>query len=249
MKLASENEVLGAARVVAELNSSFLGARRAGLVPSAAAVACRDEYVEAIRAFDRASGRQGEWFFSASGRRFWPFDPRPEDVHLEDIAHALSLQCRFCGNVSAFLSVGQHSVMVSRICAPYAALAGLLHDASEAYLGDVIRPIKKLLPTYEAIEDGVMRAVCVRFGLGADDEALWREVKRADNVALSTEMRDLARAGGKLTEPAEPPMDERIVESWSPEVAKRRFLERFHELSPVLPALPPTTRPAGRATH
>src|ERR1039457_118422 len=79
-----------------------------------------------------------------SGLRFWPLDPNPEKILIDDIAHALAHQCRFGGHASRFYSVAEHSVHVSRLCPPEDALWGLLHDASEAYLVDLPRPLKQL---------------------------------------------------------------------------------------------------------
>src|ERR1035441_1601867 len=89
-----------------------------------------------------------------SGVRFWPLIPNPADIRIEDIAHALSNQCRFGGHTREFYSVAEHSVRVSQLCTPENALWGLLHDASEAYLSDVTAPITELpqLEAYRAAE-------------------------------------------------------------------------------------------------
>lgn len=240
-RITSERGVLLAARRVARLNDEILAAGRFdGTLPGYLAqesrladlTAERDALLASVREYDDAhnADRRGEWFMSASGRRFWPLDPRPADVHPGDIAHGLSMLCRFCGHVRSFYSVAQHSVLVSRVVHPRAALAGLLHDASEAYLGDLIRPIKRHLPGYAAFEDAVMAAVCVRFGLDPGDEDLWREVKRGDNVLLSTEFRDVARCGARLSPPEEPPAAFGIGRCWGVRRARREFAARFREL-------------------
>ena len=77
-----------------------------------------------------------------TGKEFYPLDPNPADIDIKDIAHALSNCCRFAGHIKSFYSVAQHSVIVSELCEPENALAGLLHDASEAYLSDIARPVK-----------------------------------------------------------------------------------------------------------
>src|ERR1035441_3905993 len=121
-----------------------------------------------------------------SGMRFWPLEPDPEKVCIEDIAHALSCQCRFGGHSSKFYSVAEHSVSVSKLCAPEDALWGLLHDASEAYLVDVPRPLKELpeFAAYREAERRLQRVIVERFDLSpnqppsensADDELLWIE--------------------------------------------------------------------------
>jgi hypothetical protein len=175
--------------------------------------------------------RVGDWIQTYSGRQFWPLDPRVEDVHLEDIAHALSNVCRYTGHVREFYSVAEHSVHVSWSCEPEDALWGLLHDASEAYLADMARPVKQNMPVYVAAERLVMRAICERFGL---DPVEPPSVKVADNVLLFTEKRDL------MSECVVPwcwsvePLAY-VIEPWSPKEAKRRFLERFTELTSVAP--------------
>lgn len=111
-----------------------------------------------------------------------------EDVRLADIAHALAVINRFTGHTVAPYSVAQHSVEVSELVAPEHALWGLMHDASEAYLGDVARPLKVMLPDYKALEEHVQQTIAKAFHLS------WPippEVKEADNRALLAEKREL----------------------------------------------------------
>ncbi len=131
------------------------------------------------------------WIETASGFRFYPLRPDPADICIEDIAHALSNQCRFSGHVREFYSVAQHSILVSGLCPPEHRLWGLLHDASEAYLVDLPRPIKhqsSLGDIFREIEQGIMRAVAARFGLPWPEPP---QVKHADNALLLAEKRDL----------------------------------------------------------
>lgn len=110
------------------------------------------------------------WIQTYTGRRFPLDDVRAEHVDLRDVAHALSNQCRYAGHCRAFYSVAEHCVLLceallrdghDRLC----CLAGLLHDASEAYVVDVPRPLKGMLRDYGAIEERVQKAVAERFGL------------------------------------------------------------------------------------
>ncbi|MEO5920633.1 MAG: hypothetical protein ABIQ01_05760 [Pseudolysinimonas sp.] len=113
---------------------------------------------------------RGDWMQTFTGRKFFPLDPRPEDVDPVDIAHALSNLCRYAGHVDRFYSVAEHCVLMSlwlRDEGKSAALQleALLHDATEAYVVDMPRPLKINLPDYQAVEAGVQRAVWQRFGL------------------------------------------------------------------------------------
>lgn len=242
MKIVDETGVLRACKKIAKLNNKILEARRFDgtfsdfLVQESvhdALTSRRERLLARIADYDEIHNvdRRGEWLLTSGGHRFWPLDPRPQDIHIEDIAHGLSMLCRFCGQVKKFYSVGHHSVLVSRIVHPRAALAGLLHDASEAYLGDIIRPIKQHLDVYKKFEDATMRAVCQKFGLNWDDEELWNEVKRADNVLLATEFRDVTGLKYRVAMPEELPTTERIGRCWGTARGKREFLARFEELT------------------
>lgn len=171
--------------------------------------------------------RYGDWLQTYSGVQFWPLDPRPEEIRIEDIAHALSNQCRFSGHVSAHYSVAEHCVRVSRIVPALDALWGLLHDAAEAYLVDLPRPLKRLpgFAAYRDAESEIMVAVCSKFGLPMEPAS----VRLADAVLLATEARDLMgpRPAPWMAMPE--PLVERI-EPWGAAFAEAAFLARFIEL-------------------
>ena len=118
------------------------------------------------------------------GIRFWPLLPNPADIRIEDIAHALSNQCRFGGHAREFYSVAEHCVRVSQNCRPEDALWGLLHDASEAYLSDVPAPLKELpqFEAYRAAERSLQGTIAVRFGLSTEQP---RSVTEADRASWS----------------------------------------------------------------
>lgn len=128
--------------------------------------------------------RKGDWMQTAQGRQFWPMDPRPEEIHIDDIAHALGMQCRYGGHSLRFYSVAEHCVHVASVAPAGLELAALMHDASEAYLTDVIRPVKSSLSNYKEIESNLERCIAERFGL------TWPmppEVKRLDERILRDE--------------------------------------------------------------
>ncbi|MDI1288693.1 MAG: hypothetical protein PSX37_01920 [bacterium] len=102
---------------------------------------------------DTPTLRIGDWMNTFTGQKFYPLDPRADEVHAPDIAKALSQICRYGGHTSQHYSVAEHCVLMSLAVAPEHALFALLHDATEAYVGDMVRPLKQALPEYRAIED------------------------------------------------------------------------------------------------
>lgn len=161
---------------------------------------------------------------------YFNFDqPGWAKIEIEDIAHALSNICRFTGHSSKFYSVAQHSVAVSLVIEPRYALYGLLHDAAEAFIGDVSSPLKSLLPDYKEIEFRVEKAILSRFGLAYP---MPLEVKRADLIMLSTEQRDLLPPHDDEWEVIKnvKALSEKII-PLEPSEAKKLFLQRFYELT------------------
>lgn len=137
--------------------------------------------------------RRGNWMLSSKGRQLWPLDLQPEDIDIEEIAHALSNICRFGGHCRKFYSVAQHSLLVAD-CSPLKlAKVGLLHDATEAYIGDMVRPLKVSLSEFSSIEDAAWEAVAGAFDLPITIPA---EVKIADARVLLGEKRDLCNNDG-----------------------------------------------------
>ena len=173
--------------------------------------------------------RKGDWMQTYTGKQFWPLDPRPEEVFIADIAHALANVCRFGGHCLQFYSVAQHSIIVSEIVPYEYALWGLLHDAAEAYLGDVIKPIKSEMTQYKDAEYAVLDAILTRFGLSYPEP---KEVKTADVVALATEQRDImVEAPEKWSFGADISPMKKIITPMTPTEAESKFLERFEILS------------------
>ena len=166
---------------------------------------------------------------TVSGQYFSFITPEQSRFGIDDIAHALSHLCRFTGHTNRFYSVAQHSVLVSQTLPPELAMAGLMHDAAEAFIGDVSRPLKSLIPDYKAIERRIEAAVFSRFGLPIH---IPEEVKVADIILLATEKRDLMPAHDDLW-PVTMDVDalEETIYPVQPSVAKFMFLRRFQELS------------------
>lgn len=200
---------------------------------------------------DLAPAHRGQWMQTATGRAFFLDDPSAVDIDIRDIAQALSHLCRFGGHVNTFYSVAQHSLLVSDIAvrlyqqrggflfngpARQVALAGLLHDAAEAYVGDVVAPLKRILPDYGRIERKIADTVAARFdvghilGSGVGVSALRDAVHDADMIALATEKRDIVHPVAPfqwIELPA--PLPEPIT-PWSALRARERFLSRFFAL-------------------
>ena len=164
-----------------------------------------------------------------SGRRVSLLNPSPSQIVIGDIAHGLAHQCRFNGQTNKFYSVAQHSVLVASILPRELRLAGLLHDASEAYLGDVVQPLKDLLPEYQSLEANFCEVLGARFGVNLQHNDA---IRHADLVVLATERRDLM------------PMDtadwssiagitplSRTIKPKSPEAASAQFMEMFFMLT------------------
>ena len=180
----------------------------------------------------RAAGdknRIGNWFQTYTGKEFYIRDPRPEEINILDIAHALSNQCRFNGHCLEFYSVAQHSILVSRTCEPENALWGLLHDAAEAYCGDIVRPLKVDMPLYNDVESRLVDCVVAKFELTPELQP--EDVTKADNIALRTEKRDIISNEPRPWRIAHlKPLDEKII-CLPPFEAKAAFLQRFLELT------------------
>lgn len=169
------------------------------------------------------------WIQTYTGKAFFPLDPKAEDVDIHDIAHALAMQCRFTGHVRRFYSVAEHSLLVSFNVPRRDALWGLLHDASEAYLVDLCRPLKRysdMGARYREIESRVMAAIVERFGL-----VPWEpeSVSIADRRMLMTEKRDLLGPEPIRWTHTDEPYPFQVL-AYTPDRAEAMFLSRFEEL-------------------
>lgn len=168
------------------------------------------------------------WIQTFTGRRFTPTNPNPDAIVIQDIAHALSMQCRFSGHIKKFYSVAQHSVLVSYLCDSADALWGLLHDSSEAYLLDLPAPLKRsgFFDNFKETENILMKAICQKFNLPEKEPP---SVKAADVQMLVTEARDLMKKKRSDWIVNVNPLPFKI-EPWSPDEAEDKFMHRFFEL-------------------
>lgn len=193
--------------------------------------------------------RIGRWVQTFTGRAAWPLDLRPEDVCIDDVAHALALQCRFAGHCREPYSVAEHSVRVARVVDGHPlldagsyryrfemTLRALLHDAAEAYVVDLPRPVKldRALAGYREIEKDVDRVVvnALMTTICVHDYSIIRE---ADDILLATEARDLMAAPPMDWHLAQPPLEEKIV-PWPWDVAEAQFLDMYRKLKFALDA-------------
>lgn len=172
--------------------------------------------------------REGDWMQTFSGKQFWPLDPHIEDLDITDIAAALSKDCRYGGHTLKFYSVAEHCVLMWREarrvgCSIRDQRTTLMHDASEGYLRDIIRPIKPDLTNYKAIEDRLMRCIAERFDI---DWPIPPHIKALDErVGLSEAAQIMAppTAPWVVNFDAATPLDVRI-ECWTPDVAFAQFM-------------------------
>ncbi len=167
------------------------------------------------------------WIQTISGKRVNLPIPKMEQIDIEDIAYSLSMKCRFNGHTNKYYSVAEHSIRVSELVEPRLQLAALLHDANEAYLPDIPRPVKELLPEYKEIENLTEDAVNRKFGivLTATDRIA---IKKADNIMLATEGRDLMgdTEGWGLVEL---PLKD-IIQPMAKKQSQNKFLFEFYNL-------------------
>jgi uncharacterized protein len=189
------------------------------------------------------------WIQTYTGRAFDLLDPKPEQIDPLDIAHALSNLCRFTGHAREFYSVAQHSCLVAEItrdlwdgpqpCPAVVCLAALLHDAAEAYIGDVSTPLKRALrladggaeycaSPYDSVEAVIERAVLDRFGATDAQGKAHTLIKRADLIALATEHAQLFTGPPPRSWGLELPQPWPYkITPWAPAMAQVQFLQAF----------------------
>lgn len=175
--------------------------------------------------------RVGNWLQTFTGGKFYPMDPRAAEMRIEDVAHSLSMQCRYAGHCLQFYCVAEHSVLIERWLAARGEdqatrLKGLLHDAPETWLVDVPRPVKPSLIGYKEAEAAVWKQVCYWHGMS---DLMPDIVHEADNRILNDEraqnMGPCEDAWGYSGDPLGI-----TLEFWSPARAEAEFLAAYWSL-------------------
>jgi len=177
------------------------------------------------------------WMDTYVGYRVYLQNPEVAVISFRDIAHALGMQCRFNGHTTQFYSVAEHCVKVADVLkhrgnGARIELLGLLHDAAEAYTGDVIRGMKLLLSEMQRIEAGLMRVIYETVGVAGPDEAEETVVKAADNTMVVVEARRLMPRARLATAGVGREASE--VECWEPRRAELEWMDRYKKLTEVL---------------
>ena len=218
--------------------------RQPGLIAFSASGETRQEAYDALNRRIGKCERETRvndhcWIPTATGRRMYLQNPCPADVDIEDLAISLSREPRFRGMTRAHYSVAQHSVLVSRLLPRDLQLAGLLHDAAEAYLGDMSCPLKMVIEHYRRIERNVASAIAWRFGIPT---FCVPQIKQMDLVVLVTEIRDLKPRGlpagrhwGVARQETLPsPLNCTVIEPWGEEESYDEFMGEFRRLTEPL---------------
>ena len=172
------------------------------------------------------SDKSDPYITTFTGKKFYIKRPSVEMLCIEDIAHALSMQCRYNGHCPYYMSVAEHSVIMSELVPEEHALWGLLHDASECYIPDVPRPLKAVLTNLDAFEDKILKVVATKYGL---PWPMPESVHKIDSQYVGTEARLLWKDAVPEWTKFYTPMEIEL-NFWTPKQAERAFIEKFEEL-------------------
>jgi 5'-deoxynucleotidase YfbR-like HD superfamily hydrolase len=169
------------------------------------------------------------WIVTNTGKRVDLNNVQLNQICIEDIAVSLSKQCRFNGHCNGFYSVAQHSVLVSEIVSTEFKFEALMHDATEAYIGDMVSPLKGLIPDFQRYEDYLWQVIATKFGL---NPRLSADTKQADMIMLATEKRDLMPHHPDPWPALEgiTPINHCIT-AWGSKISYDRFMEAFNQLN------------------
>jgi uncharacterized protein len=187
------------------------------------------------------SSSRGNYMYTVTGDAYYPFDPRENEVNIETIAHHLANQCRFNGAVQSktdgskiFYSVAEHSYVLSKVVPRELAKAALLHDAAEAYLHDMIRPLKyhpDFKEAYQRVEALNQAAIAKKFKIANFDNPL---LKKMDNILCITEISQMIKINP--SHPTYAPQNDETekfdltLAMLCPLDARQHFMQRYDEL-------------------
>lgn len=179
-----------------------------------------------------AKREPGPYLITFTGRKVYPLTLKAEDIHIFDIAHALSYMCRYNGHALFFYSVAQHCVLLAESKFPGIPLWKLMHDAGEAYLPDVTCGFKPLLPKLVEAENHILEKVAEVFDLPPLCGKVWEDVKIGDNEITYWEGKALMPEfpGTQWSRDVKPPKVEVKIEYWPPRYAEERFIKCFRKL-------------------
>lgn len=188
---------------------------------------------------DVAEDRKGEWMHTSTGARFFPLDPRPEDICISDIANGLALDCRYGGQgrIDKFYSVAEHSYHMAEYArrvlgwGAWAVLAVLMHDAAEAYLNDLPRAVKHSVGAgYDNLEDNVQRIIIKKYGL-VDASSFWASrIKALDCRIVPLEKAAIMSYPQAWAYDTFKPLEEVQIRCWEPRIAKEMWLGMYVKL-------------------
>lgn len=192
-------------------------------------------------------GRERGWMQTYSGRKFYPLAPLVDDIELMDVVHGLAMTCRYGGQCRRFYSVAEHCLIVSSLVEQHARNAGmaepevralareaLMHDSSEAYIGDMIRPLKHQpeMIEFRRAEAAIETAIFAKFGIVSTHES-HAIIKTIDNRILVDEISQLMPLPEMYLESPllaeESPFGVKLA-CWEPQRAQEQFMARYREL-------------------
>lgn len=192
---------------------------------------------------DVSTGRFGEWMQVASGGKFFPLDPRPEEVEIDDIANGLALTCRYGGQgcITKFYSVAEHSMLMAEYALDLQgmwikdrerlALAALMHDAAEAYAGDMVVAMKHSLTDFSQIENNIQWIILEKYNLW-EDSLKWADVvKQLDHRIVVNEKAVLFHPTQEWATDSLKPLPGVNIMCYDSITAKNKWLELFFKLT------------------
>jgi hypothetical protein len=186
------------------------------------------------------------WIQTHSGKAFDLFSPRPEQVDVTDIAHSLGMQCRYNGHCNRFYSVAEHSVIMAHMVPGELEIHALLHDAAEAYVSDIVRPLKQHWPAFAVMERQVLAVIYEHLGVAEPTVEQRAAIERADLRMLRTERDQLLspppEPWGGGVEDVEPWPVLLLPSPWGPAEAKERWGTALAETLMETPTCSPRCR-------